>query len=309
MTSFDQFVCLTGLPRTGSTLLSAILSQNPAIHAEGNSAVCQLMWDLHSSGSDKCGEQLMANNRQSTLDDLVSSIPHIYYKNNEPQQRIVVDKCRSWTLPSNIRLVERYITPNVKMIIMERPVPEIVKSFERLYKKNNQEVDIAKFTEPESEPIMRSLLGVDWVKACTHDNNFLFVQYKDLISEPEETLRKIYEFCEWEEFTHDFENIEIKYPENDAVYGLLHQHSVYNKIIKDTSTMEDNIVIQDITPDTIMDIQDISGVIVESGVVVDISGVIVESDTVVESTKSSKVKPDKGAKSKVKTGKNKNGKK
>ena len=41
--SFQQFVCLSGLPRTGSTLLSAILSQNPLIHAEGNSAVSPLM--------------------------------------------------------------------------------------------------------------------------------------------------------------------------------------------------------------------------------------------------------------------------
>jgi len=47
--SYSQFVCLSGLPRSGSTLLSAILSQNPLIHAEGNSAVCQLMWDMQMS--------------------------------------------------------------------------------------------------------------------------------------------------------------------------------------------------------------------------------------------------------------------
>ena len=35
--SFDQFVCLAGMPRAGSTLLAAILSQNPQIHTEGNS--------------------------------------------------------------------------------------------------------------------------------------------------------------------------------------------------------------------------------------------------------------------------------
>ena len=35
--SFDQFVCLAGMPRAGSTVLAAILSQNPQIHTEGNS--------------------------------------------------------------------------------------------------------------------------------------------------------------------------------------------------------------------------------------------------------------------------------
>ena len=45
----DKFIGLSGLPRSGATLLSAILDQNPEIHAEGSSAVCQLMWDVHKS--------------------------------------------------------------------------------------------------------------------------------------------------------------------------------------------------------------------------------------------------------------------
>ena len=71
-----QFVGLSGLPRTGSTLLSAILSQNPEIHAEGNSAVCQLMWDMQQSVVNS--EQLKANNKD-LLDALVKTIPHTYY--------------------------------------------------------------------------------------------------------------------------------------------------------------------------------------------------------------------------------------
>ncbi len=41
-----NFYFISGLPRTGSTLLSSILYQNPLIHTEGNSALCQLMWDI-----------------------------------------------------------------------------------------------------------------------------------------------------------------------------------------------------------------------------------------------------------------------
>ena len=77
---YSQFICLSGLPRSGSTLLSAILSQNPLIHAEGNSAVCQIMWDLQQSCTTTAKEQLSANNRMNTMSDLISSVPHIYYK-------------------------------------------------------------------------------------------------------------------------------------------------------------------------------------------------------------------------------------
>jgi hypothetical protein len=74
-----QFVCLSGLPRSGSTLLSAILSQNPKIHAEGNYAVCQFMWDIQYSYLTKAKEQMIANNRLLTVYDLDSSVPDIYY--------------------------------------------------------------------------------------------------------------------------------------------------------------------------------------------------------------------------------------
>ena len=79
--SYEQFVCLSGLPRSGSTLLSAILSQNPDIHAEGNSAVCQLMWDINKSCETTASEQLKANYREKTINDMVLSIPNTYYKN------------------------------------------------------------------------------------------------------------------------------------------------------------------------------------------------------------------------------------
>ena len=69
-----QFVFLSGLPRTGSTLLSAILSQNPKIYSEGNSAVCQLMFDMQQSCINKAKEQLIANKRQEkTIIDMMQT--------------------------------------------------------------------------------------------------------------------------------------------------------------------------------------------------------------------------------------------
>ena len=44
-----EMVFLAGLPRTGSTVLSAVLSQNPDIYAGTNSPVCQLMIDADAS--------------------------------------------------------------------------------------------------------------------------------------------------------------------------------------------------------------------------------------------------------------------
>jgi sulfotransferase len=234
-TSYSQFVCLSGMPRSGSTLLSAILSQNPLIHAEGNSAVCQLMWDMHVSCFSKANEQLRANCRENTIFDLISQIPHIYYKNIP--EKIVVDKCRSWTLETNIQMLKTYIDKNIKIIVLERNVLDVVKSFVKLYRKNgikDEELE-NKLVITGSEPIMRSLEGIKWAKNNNTNNTFLFIHYEDLVNNTKETIKKMYDFCGWEPFKHDFNNIISKYPENDDVYNLPGQHSIRPSVKKDKS--------------------------------------------------------------------------
>ena len=224
-----QFVCLSGLPRTGSTLLSAILSQNPEIHAEGNSAVCQIMWDTLQSCKNGAREQLAASKRESTIHDIVSQIPHLYYKNiKEP---IVVDKCRSWTMPPNIEILQKYVDANYKIIVLERPVVEIVTSFVKLYRDNNKMIQPEMLLQPRSEPIMRSIAGINWAKKNNY-GHFLFITYNELIQNTEATIKKIYDFCGWAYFKHDFNNIKVKYPEDDTVYQLDGQHSVRSTIHK-----------------------------------------------------------------------------
>jgi sulfotransferase len=217
------FVALSGLPRTGSTLLSAILSQNPEIHAEGNSAVCQLMWDAQQSCQTAASEQLRANRRESTQDDIVRAIPAIYYK--DVAARHIVDKCRSWTMPDNMAMLRRYITDDPKVIVLTRPLDEIVASFVRLREANGWDDPEAGLLDPMSEPIMRSQFGVDHARA-TNSGEFLFIDYADLIGDTAAVLDSIYTFCGFEPFAHDLENIVNKHPEDDTVYGLAGMHDV-----------------------------------------------------------------------------------
>lgn len=224
-----NFVALSGLPRSGSTLLSAILDQNPEIHAEGNSAVCQLMWDAQVSCETNAREQLQANRRQSDQEALVSAIPAIYYRNVNATH--IVDKCRSWTLPENIKMLRRYITKNPKIIVLTRPIDEVANSFINLRKNNGWSNPEEGLFDPMSEPIMRSQAGVEYAKA-TNTGEFLFVTYDDLIENTVEVLERIYEFCGFDAFAHNLDNIENKHPEDDRVYGLIGMHSIRSKIEK-----------------------------------------------------------------------------
>jgi hypothetical protein len=185
---------------------------------------------MNVSCFNSSNEQLIANNRINTIDNLISSIPHIYYDNIS--EEIVVDKCRSWTLEPNIELLKKYVDKNIKIIVLIRSVLDIVKSFMNLYEKNNiYNVNVEdKLLKPNSEPIMRSLNGIFYAKNNNKNNNFLFIHYNDLTTNTKETIKKIYDFCSWEYFEHDFQNIVTKYPENDQIYGLKEMHTVYPTI-------------------------------------------------------------------------------
>jgi len=234
-----QFVFLSGLPRTGSTLFSAILSQNPSIHAEGFSAVCQLMWDTNTSLNGYSKQPILANNRYKTPHQLLSSIPQIYYSDiNKP---IVLDKSRTWTLPANLSLIKQYINPKPKIIVLIRPIDEIVRSFANLIIKNNIDVNLSlemqKMVEDHSDPIMRAYMGV--VTAMNNNSGeFIFVTYNDLVYNTKDTLEQIYKFCEWQPFEHDLNNVINNHPEDDSIYGLIGQHDVRPKISKVDYTVD-----------------------------------------------------------------------
>jgi sulfotransferase len=225
-----QFVCLSGLPRSGSTLLSAILSQNPRIHAEGNSPVCQIMWDIFISCTTVAAEQIIANNKSKSIYDILSNIPNLYYKDILETENVIIDKSRSWTLESNVNILKTFIDPNIKIIVLERPINEIIKSFVRLFKNNNQEFNISNIFNPMSEPLMRSISGLQWAKKNNINNNFLFITYHNLISNPKLVIDQIYKFLNLEYFEHNFDNIHVKYPENDNIYKLQGMHTVRNTI-------------------------------------------------------------------------------
>lgn len=209
---------LSGLPRTGSTLLTSILSQNEQIHTQGNSALCQLMWDTQVS----CWNTEQIKNSPDVPDKLLGAIPNIFYSGINKH---IVDKCRSWTLPANLELIDRYITKSPKIVVMLRPIVDIVKSFVFIRQMNGWNNPEEGLLDDNSEPIMRSLNGVKHSKSV-NSGQFLYVWYDDLLGNPQETIDKIYNFCGWDKFEHNFEDIKNLTPERDDLLNLIGLHDI-----------------------------------------------------------------------------------
>jgi hypothetical protein len=182
------------------------------------------MWDVEKSCLTGSKEQLNANKRIHTAHDIISQLPQLYYKDvTEP---IIIDKCRTWTLRGNIDLLTKYVGEDYKIIVMERSLVDIVKSFARLYAENNTPVDLVKMIQPDTDPLMRPVAGLIGAKQAADQAHFFFIKYEDLISKPDEVMKNLYAFCGWAPFQHHYNNISVKHAEDDEFYGLKGFHQV-----------------------------------------------------------------------------------
>jgi hypothetical protein len=99
---------LAGLPRSGNTLLSAILNQNPDIYSTPLSPLPGLMWDYISSCASM--EQINRNEEnEERSQQLLSSFFDTFYK--DVDKPIIIDREKSWGTPSNLELIKEYVTP------------------------------------------------------------------------------------------------------------------------------------------------------------------------------------------------------
>lgn len=226
---YERMFFLSGLPRTGSTLLASILHQNPEIHTEGQSALCPLMWDMHTScnhSSTSASHLLRVNHREETGDELLRSIPKIFYGNVD--RRFILDKGFNWCVPGNYWMITEWIDQDPRVIIMVRPIEEIYASMRRL-DPNDPMLHPDKLFKPDTAPLMFPLTGVKYARE-NNNGNFLFINYHDLVSDPKSAVEKIYRFFGLTLFDHWYSNIENATTEDDSVHGFSGMHDVRSEI-------------------------------------------------------------------------------
>lgn len=215
---------LSGLPRTGSTLLTSILYQNPLIHTEGSSNLCDLMWQSHVSLQ---GDAIAANNRQRHAHQMVSDLPARYY--SDITRPIIIDKCRAWCNSANVAMLRKYVTPQPKIVVMTRNLADITKSLKTLFERNGRnDFDTSGIVDEFNS----SMVGVKMAQNADDPNTFLFVDYDDLIENAQFELNRIYEFFELEAFKHDLFDIKTVNQEDDLVHGLIGMHDVRKTITR-----------------------------------------------------------------------------
>ena len=216
---------LVAMPRSGNTLFSTVMSQNPKIAATANSVTLEIMKDLFLLKETDVFQNFPDH---KSLDNVLDSVFDTYYK--DWSQEIIIDRGPVMT-PNNFALMQKHYKRPFKCIVLLRDLMDVLASYMQWYTENSDAFP-NRFNLKNDEEKLSMIMNNDGaiakeLEAIKNAYNYpdicYFVKYDDLVANPEQEFRKIYEFMEEPYYPHYFENLQtlsvngIKY--DDKVVG------------------------------------------------------------------------------------------
>jgi sulfotransferase len=230
---------ISGLPRSGSTLLSSILKQNPrftsGISDPLSSYAHSIIRDTNTAvGMDAA---VSIDKRKEIIRDMFDS----FYKHG---REVCFNTNRGWCSDTSLL---KDLFPNFKMIVCLRDVPWILDSFEQLNAKNpytikplyhHQELgnvhDRCRILMGEMPNfggyVHGPLINVQQSMFCNEIDHILYIEYETLVRNPKQSMQQIYQFLGEQWYEHDFENVEDSYDEFDEQAKISGLHTVRRKV-------------------------------------------------------------------------------
>jgi sulfotransferase len=229
---------ISGLPRSGSTLLSALLRQNPRFHAGISSPVapmCNALLNIMGVSNE-----FATSFTEDQKTKLLRGVFDNFYTDMFAEA-VIFDSNRSWC--ARLALLNQLFS-ECKVICCVRNVAWIMDSFERLVQKqplmysrmfndDNERGTVYSRTEAlarHNRIVGYSLSALREAYYGRFSSSLLLVDYELLTRFPQKCMHLIYDFLEEEPFEHDPENVVFKDPEFDAHMGVADMHKVRKRI-------------------------------------------------------------------------------
>src|SRR5690348_16214927 len=212
---------ISGLPRSGSTLLAALLRQNPRFEAGMSGPLAGLFGALlgQMSARNEYSVFIDDTKRERILHGLFDS----FYA--ESTAEVTFDTNRAWCawMPAIAKLF-----PDAKVIACVRELPWVIDSIERLVQRNvfspssifNYSSGGTVYTRANATASAEGMVGAPYdalKQACygAQRDRLLLVQYETLSTDPAKAIDAIYRFLGQPTYQHDFDNVDYDVTEFD----------------------------------------------------------------------------------------------
>ena len=233
-----QLFFLVAQPRSGNTLFTSIINQNPEIVCTPNSITLEIMKDVFLL---KQTDVFLNYPDHKTLDNVLDVVYDNYYKNWS--QPIIIDRGPVMT-PGNFALMQKHFKRSFKCIVLLRDVMDVLASYMKWYTENPDAFP-NRFNLKNDEEKLGMIMNKDGAvakdleaikNAFNYPDICHFVKYDDLVARPDEEIKKIYKFIGKPYFNHKFDNLQqvevngMKYDDTIVGKNMHNIRSVVRKV-------------------------------------------------------------------------------
>jgi len=205
-----QLFFLVAMPRSGNTLFASIMNQNSDIACTPNSITLEIMKDLFLL---KQTDVFLNYPDHKSLDNVLDTVYDNYYK--DWPQRIIIDRGPVMT-PGNFLLMQKHYKRPFKCIILLRDLMDVLASYMQWYTENTDAFPNRYNCKNDDEKLSMIMNKEGAVakdlEAIKNSYNYPglchYVKYDDMVTQPEQEFRKIYEFLDEPYFNHRFDNLD-----------------------------------------------------------------------------------------------------
>ena len=241
-----QFYFLSGLPRSGSTVLAAILNQNPEVYVTPTSPMLDLLIENQNAWHKLPSVQ--ANPFPEQLTNITKAMIDASWEHRP--ESIIIDKNRGWG--KNMPASKILFGEEIKVIATVRDLPSIMASWLTVLHNNpnsHMKETLRQKGFPPTDDNMMAEMWFSMVRDCMEgvvqlkkdaSNRLLLVDYDDFVSNPNDTLKSIESFLSLPMHNYDFENIESLTEDDDLVaWGLSGMHKIRKKLEKTSKSSKE----------------------------------------------------------------------
>lgn len=230
---------ISGLPRSGSTLLCQILNMNPEFKATSTSPILDMLLSQQSVYSHNMS--FKATDRMETYNNFVDA-QKAFLSTFYSDDKVIFDKNRMW--PSSLLILDEILdNMDTKIIWTYRSPKDIVSSLEA----RHRQTPVLQYIEDQQtrfsnllETRISGWIGENGIVGLPcralfdainmgYEDRIFVVDYKDLCLKPQQTMDEVHKFLGIQTYKYsqnDFEDLKQTTVEHDLVYNYKYPHDI-----------------------------------------------------------------------------------
>ena len=218
-----QIYFLCAMPRSGNTLFTSIMNQNPELVVTPNSITLEIMKNLFLL---KKTDTFQNFPDEQSLDNVMDEVYNLYYK--YWNYKTIIDRGPVCT-PGNLKVMQKHFKKPIRCVVLVRDLLDVLASYIKWFETeptsflNEYKTIDEKLSKVmyKNGAVAKELMSIQYL--LQHPEMAVFIKYDDLVQNPEQEIRKVYDFLNLPYFNHHFIDLDqitvngLQY--NDGIVG------------------------------------------------------------------------------------------